>query len=482
MKVLFVTPPFTEEDRWDLVSLGILGKNAKKVLGSTERPLGISYLASILRNGGHDVEIVDSVVENLSEENFERMISKKEFDILAITAVSNSFYRAIKAADIAKNVKPESIVVVGGPHITAAQKIDKADSVLKFSKSFDFAVYGEGEFPFLKLVNELAKGKQNFSKINNLIWRKGKQIIVNKQGSLIQELDSLPFPAFDLLRKNSYRRTPASCKTEPVYPIMAGRGCPYNCLFCGKNFGRMVRMRSPDNIVKELLYLRDVMGAKEIRFWDETLTLNKKYVKMLCQKMIEQGFDLLWSCYGHVNTVDKELLRIMKKAGCWEIDFGVEAGTNRVLKVVNKHITTKEILRDFKLTQKEGIEARASFILGLPGDNRKSIMDTINFAIKLEPDYAHFYLLEVFPGAELFNLAVKEGSITEKSLEDYLMRGKLIIYQNPNVPQKEIEGYIKLAYRKFYKRPKYILKRLSKIHSFNDIRRYTRAGLEVLKI
>lgn len=477
MKFLLTMPPYRLENQWDF---DILGKGSENI-GSIERPLGIAYLASMLLKAGFDVELLDPIADNLSEAEFEDILRQKEFDVCGISTVSNAFYLAEAAAKIAKKVNPKCLVVMGGPHVISMQRINRLDTIFE-GGCIDFAISGEGEITLVELANALNTGKKDFSKIAGLVWKHDEKPVINKPRADIENLDELPFPAFELLKSKGYRRTPASFKREPVYPIMVGRGCPYDCVFCNKIFGRRVRFRSVDNVIKELIHLKNDLGAKEIRFWDETLTLDKKYIMELCKKMISLRLNLSWTCYGHVNTFDEEAFRWMKKAGCWEIDFGVEGGTDKVLKEINKGITVEQVRRDIKIVKKAGMEARCFFILGLPGDDEYSVKETINLAVSSNPDYAMFYLLQVYPGTRLWDIEAGKGKIGEKMLETYLKKGEIVFYDNSDISREKLTQYLKIAYTKFYKRPSYILDRLMKIRSFGDIKRYAKAGKVMLKI
>lgn len=477
MKFLLTLPPYRLEDQFDF---NLLGKGSEKI-GSVERPLGITYLASMLLRDGFDVEILDTIADNLSESEFENILKQKNFDVCGISVVSNAFYLSVAAAKIAKKINPKCFVVIGGPHVISMQRINRLDTIFE-SGYVDFAISGEGELTTVELAKALESRENDFSKIDGLVWKRQGKLIINKPRAEIENLDEIPFPAFELLKSKGYKRTPSSFRKEPVYPIMIGRGCPYNCVFCNKIFGRHVRFRSVDNVIKELLHLKGESGAKEIRFWDETLTLDKKYIIELCKKIIELKLDLSWSCYGHVNTFDEEAFRWMKKAGCWEIDFGVEAGTNKVLKEIDKGITVEQVIRDIRLVKKAGMEARCFFILGLPGDDEESIKETINFAIRADPDYAMFYILSLYPGTRLWDIEAAKNKISNDMLDNYLKKGEKIFYSNPNISNEKLEQYLRIAHRKFYKRPSYILKRILKIRNPSDLKRYARAGKVMLKI
>jgi radical SAM superfamily enzyme YgiQ (UPF0313 family) len=481
LRTLLVWLPYPENDQWDF---GILGKSAKK-LWTVGRPLGVCYVAGAIREAGHHVEIIDAIAQNVTATSFEEFLKNENFDFIGLSGTTSAFEDIIETSKIIKKIHPKTPVAIGGAHVVSMTRINQEKHLFSPHGTIDYAIDGEGEITIVELLKSIERQKSgekvDFSKINGMVFKENGEIIKNLPREVISDLDTIPFPALDLLKKGEYRRSPSSYKKQPDYPIMTSRGCPYNCVFCSKIFGRKVRWRSIDNVVKELKHLKNI-GAKEIRFWDETFTVDKDYVINLCKKMIDEKFDLPWTCYGHVNTINEEILYWMKKAGCWEIDFGIESGNDRVLKEISKGFTTEQALRDIKLVRKMGIEARTFFMLNLPGDNKESVMDTINFALKAKPDYATFYITQVYPGTRLFDLVCSRDNLDPIEVINKMIKEKVVYYELPDLSFDELVELTKLAHRKFYRRPSYILGRLLKIRSIDDIKRYLSAGMAVFRI
>ena len=477
MRVILVMIPFPESFEWDF---GIFGKNAKEFF-TVGRPMGLTYIASVLRNEGHHIEIIDCMAENLNPATFEAKLKKKKFDVLGLSVVTPAFLDAIVGAKIAKRVNPKCKVVIGGAHVTVMERSGKSERLME-TPEFDFAVVGEGEITTQELMGALSKKKKDFHGIDGLIWRENERVIINKPREPISDLDTLPLPAVDLLKKEGYSRSPSSVKREPAFSVMTTRGCPYDCIFCNKVFGHKVRRRSIKNVMKEITYLKEKMGAREIRFWDETFTLDKKYTIDLCREMIRTKTGLLWSCNGHINTLDEEMLKWMKKAGCWEIDFGIESGNDRVLKEIQKNITKDQVRRDIKMVKHAGIEPRTFFIFGFPGDTKKTVEETIRFALEINPSYATFYLLQVYPGTKLFFQLVENFGEDPDNIIDIIMKERVYYFDNKKVSHEDLVNYVIIAHRKFYIRPLYIGKTLLKIRSPEDLYRHIKAGLTMLKI
>jgi radical SAM superfamily enzyme YgiQ (UPF0313 family) len=483
MDIALVMIPFAESFEWDF---GIFGKNAKE-FWTIGRPLGLTYIASVLRNEGHKIKIIDCMAENLNPQTLEEQLRKTKFDVIGLSVVTPAFIDAIVSAKIAKRVNPKCKVVIGGAHVTVMERSGKSEKLFE-TPEFDFAVYGEGEITMKELANAIAKKTKDYSKIDGLIWRSGKDgadnksVVVNKPRVPIENLDILPLPAIDLLKTTGYSRSPSSVKREPAFSVMTARGCPYDCIFCNKVFGHKVRRRSVKNVMKELWYLKKKMGAREIRFWDETFTLDKKYIIDMCKEMIRSKLKLLWSCNGHVNTLDAETLSWMKKAGCWEIDFGIESGNDQVLKDIQKNITKDQTRRDIKLVKKAGIEPRTFFIFGFPTDTKKTVEETIDFAVELDATYATFYKLQVYPGTKLFFKLINDYGEDADKIIDTIMKERVYYYYNKKLSDKQLVNYIKIAHRRFYLRPSYIIKMVFKIRSFEDLWRHLKAGIVMLKV
>ena len=470
MNILLMTPTWLLSER--------VMQNLSKV-GTVTEPLGIAYLAAKVRENGFNVDILDCIAHDIQVNELESFLPRRDYDLVGITVQTPSFHRARENAVIIKKLMPNVFIVFGGPHINAMQKIDKISDVFHESSELDGAVYGEGEQTFLELAIAV-RDKKKFEDIDGLIWRKSGGIVINKPRRFIEDLDKISFPAFDLLPLSKYKRTQSSYKRKPVRSLLTSRGCPFNCLFCDRGaFGSNVRRRSVGNVLAEIDILVNKFGAKELRFWDDVLTMDEKYLLELCKGL--EKFNLSWSCNARVNALTPKSANGMRKAGCWEVDFGIEAGNDRVLKAINKRFTVAQASESFRIAREAGLEIRAFFILGLPEDDEKSLNDTIQFAIDSDLDYATFYMPQAYPGTQLYSMGIKEGSLADLEWSKFLIIGDEPTYINPVLGKDKIMEYHKTAYRRFYRRPKYILKCISKIRSMEDIRRFV-SSASVLKI
>jgi radical SAM superfamily enzyme YgiQ (UPF0313 family) len=460
MKVTLINPSITMEERY--------GKFAKG--GSSVPPLGLAYIAATLENNGVKVNIIDGSVLNLDQGAIEKLLSKHNPDIVGVTALTPTLYRSYEVINTVKKALPDSLIVIGGPHPSLFPT-----DVLKENVNIDVSVYGEGEYTVLELANNIeSHGKDNsksFEDVRGIAYRNNGQIRKNTPRPYIDDLDTLPFPARHLLPMDKYRPALYQIKRSPNTNLIASRGCPFNCNFCSKGvYGRKFRIRSPENVITEIEYLIEKYGIKELLFWDDTFTLNKKWIEDFCILLKERNLDITWSCSSRVNKVDKLLLQKMRKAGCWSIFYGIESGSQKLLNNINKGITISQVINAVKWAKEAGIQVRASFMLGLPGETKELAEKTIAFAKELDPDYAQFNITTPYPGTELMKVAGKYGKIISHDFSKYTIWSPIFI---PNGSTSEdLTKLHHQAYMEFYLRPTYILKRLAKIRSFSDIMVY----------
>jgi len=441
--------------------------------------LGIAYLTAVLIQNGYDVEVLDCLAEGYDSSAFKTFLLQKKYDVIGISTYTPDWYITKKSLSMIKKLQPDSITVIGGPHVNSMVNAGLYKYLFSDSDCFDFAVYGEGEQTFLDLVRAIAD-KKDIDSIDGILWKNSDgQGHINLPRKPIRNIDTIPFPALEYLPLSKYKRTPSSYKRPPVRSILTTRGCPYSCIFCDRGaFGLSVRQRSIENVMREVDRLVEEFKTKELRIWDDVFTMNEKVTIEICNEL--KRYDLVWSCNGRVNMITPSMLKHMKSAGCWSVDFGIESGNDRILKVINKKFTIQKASEAIKMVKKAGIEVRAFFILGFPEETIKTVHDTINFALSNDIDYATFYLPQAYPGTKLYEIARKEEAL-EADYSKYLIAGKEASYVNKNIGLKNIQLFQKKAYASFYKRPSYIAKRILKIRSLEDIKRYLSA-VSILKI
>ncbi|MFC1696815.1 B12-binding domain-containing radical SAM protein [Nanoarchaeota archaeon] len=430
-------------------------------------PLGLASIAAVVREKGFSVKIIDSNVFAPAVDLFEKFFIKnfvekyEKIRFIGLTAMTPTIKKAYKIAEICKKYYPKSKIVIGGVHATFL-----SDEVIN-KECVDIVVFGEGEMTFLDLL----KGK-SLSKIDGIIYKKkikGKVIIkTNKPRERILNLDELPMPAYDLLPIKSYRPAKGTYKRLPAMSMMTSRGCPGRCTFCNKTLGNRLVFKSAKKIFKEIKYLIRNYGIKQILFYDDTFTVYKKNVMDLCNMIIKTKTDISWTCFARVDFIDFEMLKMMKKAGCHQIMYGVENVDQKILNNINKKINPEQVVKAVKWTKKAGIECRLAFMVGNPGDSRKSVERNIKFVNKVNPDLLIVNITTPFPGTAMFQWAKEKDLILTYDWDDYTLAKPIMKLEDMSTD--DIKRLYKLMYRSFYLRPRYIIGRLFKIRSFGEIK------------
>lgn len=409
----------------------------------------------MIEKNNYEIKIIDAPAENFSFEKTVKEILRFCPDIIGIYTNISNFKVAEKLFSAIKRINKKVITVVGGPF--ASSNIEMIKNI-----DIDYLVCGEGEYAFLELIKNLEVNKK-YEKINGVAFYKNGKVVF-KRPKFIKNLDELPVRAWHLLPIKKYRPSPVSYKKLPAISTITSRGCPFKCIYCDKNiFGHIYRASSIERVVKELTVLKGY-GFKDINFWDDNFTLNKDRTEKLVERI--NDCDLIWNCSTRVNLVNKKMLEILSKNGCYEIGYGIESGSVRILKYMRKGITIKQIKKAVQLTKKAGMGVKLYFMIGFPDETEKDIQKTLNLAKELNPDYVHFGILTPLPGTEIYEMV--SNSIPEYEYDYYSMNFSI----NKNFTFEELKELLFKAYKEFYLRQKYILKMFLKIHSFEDIRRY----------
>lgn len=439
-------------------------------------PLGLMYLAASLRKAGHQPQILDFLLEKFDKDSLFRIINQG-IEIIGISAVTPLIDNAISLANLIKQKFPEKIIVFGGPHPTLLPK-----ETLERCENIDFIVKGEGEERLNSLIDYL-EGKKKEEELDGIALRRKGEIIELPQKKYIEDLDNLPLPARELVPIEKYSEILES-EEKPATTLIASRGCPFHCIYCSKPiFGNIFKGRSPENILKEIEFLKEEYKIREIIFYDDIFTFNRERIIKLCQLLIEKKLNIRWKCETRVNFIDEELLKVMKKAGCYLIGYGIESGNQRVLNILRKGTTIAVIEKAIKMTKKVGIGVLGYFMLGIPGETEKEIKETINFAKSLDIDYALFSIATPYPATELYHIAKSLGKIP-KTWENsfYTLVNSENTISLCDLDPEILRQYQKKAYRSFYFRPSYIGKKLLKMKSPTILKRYLRGVKTILKI
>ncbi len=420
MKVLLIDPPFY------------------RIIGFYNRyfPYGLVAVGTSLQNAGHEVMIYDvdwneksesidysllpkkysEYLNSFNNPNFSlwleirRIIKEFNPDIIGISIWTTYAAASFYVAKLAKEIFPDRMIIMGGPHATA-----KAEEILNICKEVDYVIRGEGEVAFLELIEYLSDSQKKIIDIKGLSYRENSKIINNPERPLTKDLDVFPLINRSLLM-NEKRYT-----SEDMGLIMTSRGCPYSCTFCSTNT-KNVSYRSTENIIAEIKSIKNRYGTTQFSIKDDSFTVNKNKVINFCQELISQKIRINWQCNTRLNLVDEDLLKLMKKAGCNSIAVGVESGSDKILKFINKGLTKEDIRQGIKIIKKSGIHCTGYFLIGVPGETESDIESTVEFMYELQTDFVSIGVYEPFPGTVMFEDGIKRGLIKpEMSLKDFFL-------------------------------------------------------------
>jgi radical SAM superfamily enzyme YgiQ (UPF0313 family) len=453
MKVCLISPPYNSA--------------AESVVGITSPPLGLAYIASMLRQN-HEVKIIDSIILNYTLRDIEKELQTFNPDVVGIASVTPSIYEAYKVAKIAKKVREDCIVVLGGPHATFMSR-----QTLEECKYIDIIVKGEGEETTKELIESIEKGAP-LNKVRGITFREKNEIIDSEPRPFIKNIDDIPFPSRDLLPMHLYKFNGVRYTT-----MLTSRGCPFKCSFCSSSrlFGGYWRGRSPENVLEEMKIIYEEYNIKNIEFIDDTFTLDQERAEKICDGIIKQGWDISWGASSRVDTLSKKLVEKMKKAGCWILFLGIESGSQKILDAIGKRITIEQAKEAVKIIKDAGIQVLGSFIIGFIQDTKETIKETIKFAKSLNLDYAEFSILTPYPGTPIYEYVEKNSLLLTKDWSKYTATEPII--KIDGIPEKQLKRFFKEAYIDFYLRPRIALKWL-KNKQFSFIKSGIKAAINYL--
>jgi anaerobic magnesium-protoporphyrin IX monomethyl ester cyclase len=411
-----------------------------------EPPLGLAYVAGVLREEGHKVFIVDGHAENIGIETISRRAVKHEPDMVGIYSTTPQIKDALGIAREIKEHSKKIKILLGGPHPTVLP-----EEALK-SGHVDIVLRGETEITFKEI------GNKPISRIKGISYIKGGKIVHNEDQALVKDLDSLTFPSWDGFPIEHYKNPTKD--NHPYLPVMTTRGCPYNCTFCFSGiFGKMYRKRDPKNVADEVQYLKDKYKIKEFVLIDDNFTLDENYAISVCDELIKRDLILPWSCAGgiRVDAAAPRLIKKMKETGCYSLSFGVESGNQDILDSIHKQITLDQVRKAVKVARAYKIKTICFVLIGLPGDTPETIRETMKFVNSLEPDLAQIGTVIPYPSTPLYN-SVKDRLLVN-GWENFVRYTSRIFF-DPTSNAEDMEKVYREAVMSFYTRPKFLLKKL----------------------
>jgi anaerobic magnesium-protoporphyrin IX monomethyl ester cyclase len=445
----------------DVLLLNPYDENAvKNSLGFITPPLNLMYLAAALEKESFSVKIIDDDLLQRGYYKFAELAAKLNPRIIGVTATTSTIKTALNYLEAVKKILPESLTVIGGPHTTFMPL-----ETLRDSNALDIVVLGEGEETLVDLANNYHPGENNerylckvmgiaYRDKNN--WEKKKgNLKLTQPRPLIKNLDSLPFPARHLVPFESY-----GVSKNQSGGIVTSRGCVYSCGYCSSSLimGKKFRSRSPDNVVDEIEELVYRYNIRDMAFMDDTFMLNKTRAHKIAYEIKARDLDVSFIASSRVDMVNKNLLSNLRNAGMNTLYYGVESGSQRVLNLMKKGITLKLAESAVKSAKKVGLDVLASFIIGYPGETEEEIDKTIDFSIKLNPDYSQYSILTPFPGTPIYHDLKNKGLIDTENWGKYTVMKPVLKYEKMGLTNKLVERKLAQAYLKFYTRPKYLLK------------------------
>jgi anaerobic magnesium-protoporphyrin IX monomethyl ester cyclase len=436
----------------DILLINPYDENAlKNALGFITPPTNLMYLASSLEKESYSVKIVDDDLLQMGYEKVSEMAENLNPQLVGVTATTSTIKSALKYVELIKNILPNSLTAIGGPHTTFMPY-----ETLKSSENLDVVVIGEGEETIVDLVNHSTESSHDLEDVRGIVYRnlKNGNLKTTQKRPLIKDLDTLPFPARHLVPFDSY-----GASQKQTGGIITSRGCVYNCNYCSSSLimGKKFRSRSPDNVVDEIEELTDKYQITDIGFMDDTFMLNKRRANDIADEIKARDLDLSFVASSRVDSVDQNLLQNLKNSGLKTIYYGVESGSQRILDLMKKGITLKQAEDAVKSAKNADLEVLTSFILGYPGETEEDMNKTIDFSTKLDSDYSQYSILTPFPGTPIYNELKEKDLIDNDDWDEYTVLKPVLKYDEMGLNKKMVERKLAMAYLKFYARPSYLM-------------------------
>ncbi len=431
-------------------------------------PIDLIILAGFIRNQGHDCFIIDAGGEKLSLNEIETRLNKENYDVCLFNTSTTTIFLDMEVSHISKKVKPKALTGALGVH-----PMTEPEETLALEPSLDFCIYNEIEPSLLEIMNN-----RPLDSVKGIAWKNQGKNIKNPAALPLKNLDDMGVPAHDLIPLGIYKDT--QVQRTPYSVTMATRGCVCACTFCSAPLYNYYRKRSIPNVIKELKWITEELGVKEIKFYDDGLAYDRKWLTGLCNAIIENKIDITWNTNERAEFIDLELAKLMKKAGCYSINIGVESGNPDILKNADKRTTHEKILAGAKAIKAANIKLMTYFIVGLPGETRKTAEETYQLAVKLDGDFATFNVATPHPGTPFMTYLENNGYLLHR---DYILydQNNLPCFQYPDFSAQEILDTATLLTRRFYLRPRMIYKKVTEIRSYFQLVNFIKNALAFCK-
>jgi len=391
MKILLLNPPTFDNRKFIREGRCTQEQGAWTTLWP---PISLATIGAVLEREGNEVKIIDCPAEGINLEKLQSILKSFLPHMVIWSGATPSIHSDLMLATFIKRIDSSVSTAIFGTHVTAL-----AQRCMEATPSLDFIIRNEPEETILWLVRN--HDRRKYEDIEGLTYRaRDGNIVHNPPRPFIENLDALPWPAWHLLDLNCYRLPLRGNKFLMISPF---RGCSYGCIFCTSHtyYGKKLRSRSTEGILEEIEYDVEKFGIKDFFFWADTFTLNKKYVEEICLGIIRRRLRISWACNSRTDTVEASLLKLMADAGCWMISYGIESGSQKILDMAKKAVKAEKAVEAVQEAKRVGMKVVGHFILGLPGEDRQTVEETLHLVNRLDLDFAQFYCATPFPGSEL---------------------------------------------------------------------------------
>ena len=467
MKIVLVTPNFRS-------GLGLVGSDHY-----VNPSIGLGLISSILLSKGHDVIIKDPIIEGLSIEQLVDHIIKYKADILGISAVTMNYNNAVQLAENVKIRNNNIPIIVGGPHFYS-----NIDTIMRDNEFFDFACVGEGDYVIDKLI-DANYASEKLSEIEGLVYRKDSIIFKNPMG-ICTNIDELPLPAYQIYPKPLKWYKPAlyTYKRLPNMMMVTSRGCPSKCIYCqGSIYNKRVRMHSPEYVINHIKFVVSNYGIRDIFFIDDIFTLNRKRLYEICDLMLKENLKITWTCFIKANSsVDEEMLKLMKKAGCWMIQPGIESGSPDVLKILKKGSSFTQVERVCRLADKLGIQIKPCFMLGNPGETKATLKKTFDIALSLPINHISVSFFSPLPGTPVWDNVHRYGDFNPNDTDNVYFSTPIPCFIPHAMKSEDLENKREELYYKFYFRMSNMLRNIKYLKDIHELRRLIKGTVILFKL
>lgn len=427
-------------------------------------PVSLATCTAVLLEAGFSSTLYDCPADGIGVERFKQLLQQEKPDMAVFSTATVSIAHDLKIAALCREILPHVKTAALGTHVSTLP-----DETLRAEPALDAVVRGEPEYTLRELAQTLSQNGSFTKDVQGVTYRANEEIIQNPTRPFIANLDELPFPAWQFIEPQNYR---LPITREPYLLVNSGRGCPYPCNFCTAPVynGKRVRSKSPQRTVDEMQWVHKNFGVNHIMFWSDGFTLDENFARETCEEILRRNFKINWIANSRVDDVDFELLKLMKRAGCWILGYGIDSGSQETLDKVGKKFTLAQARDAVKWARKAGLTTCGFFIMGFPHENVNHLKETIKFAKSVELDFAQFLCAVPLPGTRLYEEAMIGNYMTVKDWNTFEFSHSIMKYNG--ISPEVITHYRKKAYLEFYLRPKVIFRILRRIQGLSGVSKF----------